>query len=97
MKQQASGLAQYKMQPSGLSTQSSGLAQYYEQSGAAKRGMVLPFQPLSMVFHNVWYSVDVPKVRPLNSSFWWKFGIVWAWAFVVGVIFSGGTLSALDS
>jgi hypothetical protein len=67
VKQQASGLAQYKVQPSGLSTQSSGLAQYYEQSGAAKRGMVLPFQPLSMVFHNVWYSVDVPKVR---SSSW---------------------------
>lgn len=51
------------MQPLELTQQSSGLAQYYEKPGEAKRGMVLPFQPLSMVFHDVWYSVDVPKVR----------------------------------
>ncbi|GAQ91789.1 pleiotropic drug resistance protein [Klebsormidium nitens] len=48
--------------PSGLGQPSpSGLAQYYEKVGGAKRGMVLPFEPLSMVFHDVWYSVDVPK------------------------------------
>ena len=26
------------------------------------RGMVLPFDPLSMVFHHIWYSVDLPQV-----------------------------------
>jgi hypothetical protein len=27
------------------------------------KGMVLPFQPLSMAFSNVYYSVDLPAVR----------------------------------
>lgn len=27
-----------------------------------KKGMILPFQPLSMTFHNVNYFVDMPKV-----------------------------------
>lgn len=40
-----------------------GLAHSHDKPGEAKRGMVLPFQPLSMAFHNVWYAVDVPKVR----------------------------------
>lgn len=29
-----------------------------------KRGMVLPFTPLTMSFDNVNYYVDMPKVRP---------------------------------
>lgn len=28
-----------------------------------KKGMILPFQPLTMTFHNVNYYVDMPKVR----------------------------------
>jgi hypothetical protein len=27
-----------------------------------KKGMILPFQPLTMTFHNVNYFVDMPKV-----------------------------------
>ena len=27
-----------------------------------KRGMILPFQPLSLTFHNMNYYVDMPKV-----------------------------------
>ncbi|XP_072954744.1 ABC transporter G family member 51 [Typha angustifolia] len=32
-----------------------------EIAGMCKRGMILPFQPLSMTFHNVSYFVDMPK------------------------------------
>ncbi|KAF9599142.1 hypothetical protein IFM89_035421 [Coptis chinensis] len=31
------------------------------ETGAAKKGMILPFQPLTMTFHNVNYFVDMPK------------------------------------
>jgi len=30
-----------------------------------KKGMILPFQPLTMTFHNVNYFVDMPKVGDL--------------------------------
>jgi hypothetical protein len=29
-----------------------------------QRGMVLPFQPLSLVFHHMYYSVNATEVRP---------------------------------
>lgn len=32
------------------------------QAAVAKKGMILPFQPLAMTFHNVNYFVDMPKV-----------------------------------
>lgn len=31
----------------------------------SNKGMILPFQPLSMTFHNVNYFVDMPKVDTL--------------------------------
>lgn len=33
--------------------------------GGAKsgKGMVMPFQPLAMAFHHIYYSVDLPSVR----------------------------------
>lgn len=34
----------------------------------AKRGMVLPFTPLTMSFDNVNYYVDMPKVTPNPKS-----------------------------
>ena len=30
--------------------------------GSKKKGMILPFEPLTMTFHNVNYFVDMPKV-----------------------------------
>lgn len=30
--------------------------------GSKNKGMILPFQPLTMAFHNVNYFVDMPKV-----------------------------------
>lgn len=32
------------------------------RGSSAKKGMILPFQPLTMTFHNVNYFVDMPKV-----------------------------------
>lgn len=32
------------------------------KSDVSKRGMILPFEPLIMTFHNVNYFVDMPKV-----------------------------------
>lgn len=32
------------------------------EEGSKKKGMSLPFQPLTMTFHNVNYFVDMPKV-----------------------------------
>jgi hypothetical protein len=32
------------------------------REGSKKKGMILPFQPLTMTFHNVNYFVDMPKV-----------------------------------
>lgn len=33
---------------------------------AKRKGMILPFQPLTMTFHDVNYFVDMPKVRILD-------------------------------
>lgn len=38
------------------------LCQTCAQKGVRKKGMILPFQPLAMTFHNVNYFVDMPKV-----------------------------------
>ncbi|XP_021891749.1 ABC transporter G family member 31 [Carica papaya] len=37
------------------------LCQTCAQKGVRKKGMILPFQPLAMTFHNVNYFVDMPK------------------------------------
>lgn len=34
-----------------------------------RRGMVLPFQPLSMCFRDISYYVDVPMVNQLQFNF----------------------------
>lgn len=34
-----------------------------KQGKSEKKGMILPFKPLTMTFHNVNYYVDMPKVR----------------------------------
>jgi len=34
-----------------------------------KKGMVLPFEPLSMAFSNINYFVDVPVVYPFSSTY----------------------------
>lgn len=34
------------------------------------RGMVLPFQPLSLTFDEIRYSVDMPQVLNFIMSFW---------------------------
>ena len=38
------------------------LHQTSAREGSKKKGMILPFQPLTMTFHNVNYFVDMPKV-----------------------------------
>ena len=37
----------------------------FETNG--KKGMTLPFQPLNLAFHHMYYSVDMPSVSPLIS------------------------------
>lgn len=37
-----------------------------EPAMTKKKGMILPFQPLAMTFHNVKYFVDMPKVSILD-------------------------------
>lgn len=34
----------------------------------AEKGMILPFQPLALTFDNMWYSVDMPKVRHVEAT-----------------------------
>jgi hypothetical protein len=42
--------------------QGSDLSPTSAREGRKKKGMILPFQPLTMTFHNVNYFVDMPKV-----------------------------------
>lgn len=42
--------------------QGSKLKQTVGQEGGRNKGMILPFQPLTMTFHDVNYFVDIPKV-----------------------------------
>lgn len=42
-------------------------AQGSSSNGQAKRGMVLPFQPLSLAFNHVNYYVDMPLVSHFFS------------------------------
>ena len=44
--------------------QESELSSIPVKDGVKKKGMILPFQPLTMTFHAVNYFVDMPKV-------WW--------------------------
>ena len=37
-------------------------------NAAAQKGMILPFQPLSMAFENINYYVDMPTVSYVNSG-----------------------------
>lgn len=39
------------------------------ESGPKRKGMILPFQPLTMTFHNVDYFVDMPKVILFSSTY----------------------------
>jgi hypothetical protein len=40
-----------------------------EDSGQGRKGMVLPFAPLSLTFNNIRYSVDMPEVNFLSVNF----------------------------
>ncbi|KAF8396936.1 hypothetical protein HHK36_018571 [Tetracentron sinense] len=61
------------------------------ENGATKKGMILPFQPLSMTFHNVNYFVDMPKEMRLKGIPERKLQLL---SNVSGV-FSPGVLTAL--
>ena len=37
-----------------------------DDSALTKRGMILPFVPLSLTFDNIKYSVDMPQVKYRN-------------------------------
>ncbi|KAJ0020425.1 hypothetical protein Pint_32556 [Pistacia integerrima] len=59
--------------------------------GDRKKGMILPFQPLTMTFHNVNYYVDMPKAMRLQGVTEKKLQLL---SDVSGV-FSPGVLTAL--
>ncbi|KAG2673155.1 hypothetical protein I3760_13G076600 [Carya illinoinensis] len=59
--------------------------------GSKKKGMILPFQPLTMTFHNVNYFVDMPKEMRLQGVSEKKLQLL---SNVSGV-FSPGVLTAL--
>jgi ABC-type glutathione transport system ATPase component len=40
-----------------------------KDSGQGRKGMVLPFAPLSLTFNNIRYSVDMPEVNFLSVNF----------------------------
>lgn len=61
------------------------------EAGAKKKGMILPFQPLTMTFHNVNYFVDMPKEMRLKGIPEKKLQLL---SKVRGV-FSPGVLTAL--
>lgn len=68
-----------------------GLNQIPVQEGTKKKGMILPFQPLAMTFHNVNYFVDMPKEMSKQGIMEKKLQLL---SNVSGV-FSPGTLTAL--
>lgn len=45
-----------------------GSTQYYSGQSFKNRGLILPFQPLSMTFKDINYYVDVPLVHSSTSS-----------------------------
>ncbi|CAL5426860.1 unnamed protein product [Camellia sinensis] len=61
------------------------------KDGAKQKGMILPFQPLTMTFHNVNYFVDMPKEMSLKGIPEKKLQLL---SNVSGV-FSPGVLTAL--
>ncbi|KAE8039264.1 hypothetical protein FH972_011692 [Carpinus fangiana] len=61
------------------------------KEGSKKKGMILPFQPLTMTFHNVNYFVDMPKEMRLEGIPEKKLQLL---SNVSGV-FSPGVLTAL--
>ncbi|KAK1589123.1 hypothetical protein Q3G72_030665 [Acer saccharum] len=61
------------------------------QEGGKKKGMILPFQPLAMTFHNVNYFVDMPKAMSSKGVPEKKLQLL---SNVSGV-FSPGVLTAL--
>ncbi len=34
-----------------------------KMGSGGNKGMILPFEPLHLTFHDVWYRVDLPKVN----------------------------------
>lgn len=51
------------------SSQASATDPVIVEAGAKKKGMILPFQPLTMTFHNVNYFVDTPQVWCYSFGF----------------------------
>ncbi|KAL6967672.1 ABC transporter G member 31 [Sarracenia purpurea var. burkii] len=83
--------------PNDVMEENSGIKQDSESSpatikdGAKQRGMILPFQPLTITFHNVNYFVDMPKEMTLRGIQEKKLQLL---SDVSGV-FSPGVLTAL--
>ena len=44
-----------------------------KQGRSEKKGMILPFKPLTMTFHNINYYADMPKVKFYFSVSLWSF------------------------
>ncbi|KAF3968871.1 hypothetical protein CMV_007280 [Castanea mollissima] len=54
-------VAEKNLATDGVGGKGSELHQTSAREGSKKKGMILPFQPLTMTFHNVNYFVDMPK------------------------------------
>ncbi|KAL9660657.1 hypothetical protein QQ045_025474 [Rhodiola kirilowii] len=61
------------------------------KDGASKRGMILPFEPMTMTFHNVNYFVDMPKEMSDKGVSEKKLQLLSS----VSGVFSPGVLTAL--
>lgn len=46
------------------------------QLGEGEKGMVLPFDPLHLTFHNLSYYVDLPKVCHVCCPVLWSTGVL---------------------
>ncbi|XP_042513197.1 ABC transporter G family member 31-like isoform X2 [Macadamia integrifolia] len=72
-------------------SQESDLIHISTQNKSAKKGMILPFQPLSMTFHHINYFVDMPKEMTAKGISEKKLQLL----SEVSGVFSPGVLTAL--
>lgn len=75
----------------GVGGQGSELGPTSAGEGSKKKGMILPFQPLTMTFHNVNYFVDMPKEMRMKGIPEKKLQLLSS----VSGVFSPGVLTAL--
>lgn len=57
----------YSVEHNGAPSQTAVVANHKKESQGQK-GMVLPFKPLALTFHNVNYYVDMPSVSSQNDQ-----------------------------